>query len=238
MAMHTLINPQSFHPVLRTTVHHRPPAPADCALHLLYRLPPLLFVDPYELSNRAEEYTYAHAGPSNLELPVFALDTTGDAGAGNSSVLLTVEDVEIEIEIELPLHVRYAAPSSSSTPLPVIRTELSWPDVFYACSRPNTTAPPPMPANLASSLVNKSIHIIDAGPHPDAFAVIETPVGNAADVATVELGTAVVILVSFFYLLRVFWRTYKRLNAEGRGKLEWCVSNTAQYSVSQETLRN
>jgi hypothetical protein len=42
--------------------------------------------------------------------------------------------------------------------------------------------------------------------------VIRTPVGNAEEVARVELGTAVVILVSFFYLARAILRTVRRIS--------------------------
>jgi hypothetical protein len=42
---------------------------------------------------------------------------------------------------------------------------------------------------------------------------IRTPVGAAADVARVELGTAVVVLAAFFYLVRAARRTAARLGA-------------------------
>jgi hypothetical protein len=40
---------------------------------------------------------------------------------------------------------------------------------------------------------------------------IRTPVGAAADVTRVELGTAVVVLAAFFYLVRAARRTAARL---------------------------
>jgi hypothetical protein len=44
-------------------------------------------------------------------------------------------------------------------------------------------------------------------------ATIRTPVGAAADVTRVELGTAVVVLAAFFYLVRAARRTAARLGA-------------------------
>ncbi|KAF7344418.1 hypothetical protein MSAN_01923000 [Mycena sanguinolenta] len=48
----------------------------------------MIFVDPYELGNRASTYPFKYAGPSNLELPVLAL--SGDENDENAAFLVTM----------------------------------------------------------------------------------------------------------------------------------------------------
>ncbi|KAJ7061021.1 PIG-X [Mycena amicta] len=204
----TLIHAQSFHPIFKTTIHPPSSSQYDCSIHLLYRFPALIIVDPYELDNRAASYSFQHAGPSNLELPVVAFDPT----SSNSSLLLTLV-VDHGLDVEVPLHVRYGPVDKGSSPA-IIRTEVPWPEVFYACldNSPSDETLPPMPREFASSFQGKTIHRIPAPENALRVETVETPVGNAGDVRTVEMGTAVVIIVSFVYLLRAMQRAFRRLN--------------------------
>ena len=104
----TVTGGESYHPKLQITV------PADelqvhldngCLAKAYLVLPPLAFVDPYELANYEEFYEFRHWGPSNLELPTMAMP------AENSTVLL---DIRIpsgsqQVEVQLPIHLRYEA---------------------------------------------------------------------------------------------------------------------------------
>ena len=75
----------------------------NCTLYLHFTLPPLIFVDPYELAHYEESYSFRHWGTSNLELPVTAVPQE------SSFLLLTVKTTKSdtrEMEVKLPLHVR------------------------------------------------------------------------------------------------------------------------------------
>ncbi|KAJ7691586.1 PIG-X [Mycena rosella] len=124
MALQTessLLHEQSFHPVFKTSISAPGSDFEECSLHLHYTLPPLVFVDPFELDNRADAYSFQYAGPSNLELPVAALPDE------SSALLLRV--VGRPQDVQVPLHVRYGALG----PTPFQHTPLPWPDAFFAC---------------------------------------------------------------------------------------------------------
>ncbi|KAJ7183229.1 PIG-X [Mycena filopes] len=204
----SLLHPESFHPVFSTRIAAQ--SLLNCSLHLHYALPRMLFVDPFELTNRAAEYTFKYAGPSNLELPVAALDEDEDDVALLLTVAQPLPPDGGVLEMEVPLHVRYgpAAPNTSFT-----LTELPWPAVFLACpteTLKSTTPLPPMPH--AFTLPFAGMRITHLPPPPGAVPteLIRTPVGDTADVARVELGTALVVLLAFVYLVRATWRTMTR----------------------------
>ncbi|KAJ6459737.1 PIG-X [Mycena vitilis] len=232
MQSSALLQPQSAHPVFKTSV--KAPGYGNCSLHLHYALPSIVFADPYELSNRADEYTFKYNGPSNLELPVFALPAAKDGLDEDvaAELLLTITHPLPEdgaSEVEVPLHVRYGATARAGE-APFVHTQLSWPDAFFACPTSvyggSKALLPRMHPSFAANFEASSISIVRLHPPPGAspFESIRTPVGNAADVGRVELGTAVVVLAAFFYLVRTVRRTVTRLNTpngiERRAKKE------------------
>ncbi|KAJ7485653.1 PIG-X [Mycena latifolia] len=202
MQTSSLQHAQSFHPVFKTRVVA--PGFEECALHLHYVLPPLVFVDPYELDNRAESYSFRYAGPESLELPAAALP--------DEQAALLISVVGTPEEVEVPLHVRYPAADAVAAG-PFKHTELPWPEAFYVCppSMPSTDSVPPMPQDFDASFANASIFRLATPPDAARMEIIRTPVGDSAHVAQVELGTAVVVLVSFFYLARAVRRTVARM---------------------------
>ncbi|KAF7360562.1 RBR-type E3 ubiquitin transferase [Mycena venus] len=211
MQSSSVLHSQSFHPVFKTSISA--PGHENCSLHLHYELPPLIFVDPYELSNRADAYSFKHAGPSNLELPVFAL---GPGDDGNATLLVSAAQplsVDGVLDVEVPLHVRYARATESPSSFQL--TRLSWPEAFLECPRTYSTSSqlPPMRREFAAAFDGAAI--VRLAPPPGAIPVetIRTPVGDAADVGRVELGTAVVVIAAFFYLMRVARRTVARLSS-------------------------
>ncbi|KAJ7640738.1 PIG-X [Mycena polygramma] len=220
MQSSSLLQPQSAHPVFKTSV--KAPGHDNCSLHLHYVLPRIVFVDPYELSNRADAYSFKYDGPSNLELPVFALPASeGEADEGFAAELLLTRAQPLPadgaLDVEVPLHVRYGATAQAGE-APFVYTQLPWPDVFFACpiSAPSESRAqlPRMRPSLAAEFEAPSTSIIHVPPPPGEapFERIRTPVGNAADVGRVELGTAVVVLAAFFYLVRTVRRTMARLS--------------------------
>ncbi|KAF7360615.1 Protein pbn1 [Mycena venus] len=95
-------HPQSFHHVFKTSISAS--GHDNYSLHFHYELSPLIFVDPYELSHRADAYSFKHAGASNLELPVFALGSCDD---GNTTPLVSAMQPLSEdgvLGVEVPLH--------------------------------------------------------------------------------------------------------------------------------------
>ncbi|KAJ6459784.1 PIG-X [Mycena vitilis] len=226
MQSSSLLHPHSFHPVFRTAISA--PGYTNCSLHLYYVLPAIVFVDPYELNDRGEAYTFQYAGPSNLELPVFALP----AAEHDPELLITVAQSLPEdgvLDVEVPLHVRYGATAKTSPPFE--HTQLPWPSAFLVCSSTSASPPtiqapsarlPPMHPSLAASFAAApSTSIVRLSPPPGAlpFETIRTPVGSAADVRRVEIGTAVVVLAAFVYLVCATRRTVARM-AGRRGKEE------------------
>ena len=107
-----------FHPTATTTLQI--PAEFDqCTVHLVYTLPPLVFVDKYELANHHESYSFDFWGTSNLEYPVFAVEQS-------DSILLV--NVKQGAEVRVPLHLRYGKPGDGFD-----EARLSWPAGFLAC---------------------------------------------------------------------------------------------------------
>ncbi|KAJ6551532.1 PIG-X [Mycena capillaripes] len=207
-----LLQPHSFHPIFKTNLSA--PGSADCSLHLHYALPPMVFIDPYELTNRADAYSFKHAGPSNLELPVFAL-VAADTDKPGELLLSVARSLTADgvLDVEVPLHVRYGATATSGAPFQL--TQLPWPEVFLSCPA-STSANAPllsMHRSLAAAFDGASIVRLEPPPGAVPVETIRTPVGDAADVARVELGTAVVVLASFFYLVRTARRTVARLSS-------------------------
>lgn len=138
-----------FHPVLSTKIsldNYKLLSTSNCSLHLLITLPPLVFVDPYELAHHEEFFTFRHWGTSNLELPVSVV-------AQNSSSLLL--DIKIlknvpEVEVNVPLHLRYGDLTKGSSGHHSV--ELSWPTGFLSCPL-NSGERYPFSTGLGSSLI-------------------------------------------------------------------------------------
>ncbi|KAJ6459733.1 hypothetical protein C8R47DRAFT_933168, partial [Mycena vitilis] len=80
----------------------------NCSLHLHYVLPRIVFVDPYELTNRADVYPFKYDGPSNIERSVFALSAAeDDVDAELPPTVAHSLPADGALEVEVPLHVRY-----------------------------------------------------------------------------------------------------------------------------------
>jgi phosphatidylinositol glycan class X len=112
-----------------------------CSLHIYYQLPSSVFIDPYELVQRGEEYTFFQWGHADLEKPVHAVEES------NVSFLLNVkppqtwlDDVSaLSLDVKVPLHARYGIPSPSISPKPPTGTYhdivLQFPKAFIACEK-------------------------------------------------------------------------------------------------------
>lgn len=109
---------------------------ASCTLHLHHALPSALFVDPYELQLRANEYTAYVAASKHgvdLEAPAFAVDPE----RAGREVRVDVKDAcvtEGELEIDIPLHVRYLDPRREGDEDGPALVEVEPPVAFWACA--------------------------------------------------------------------------------------------------------
>ncbi|KAI5893183.1 uncharacterized protein SCHCODRAFT_01184540 [Schizophyllum commune H4-8] len=124
-----------YHPTYKTLANLEDASLyADCTLNLHFVLPPTIFADRYELQNYAPRLQFAYRGPSNLELPVFALDSE-EGPELLVSVALNGEGKEGPIEVNVPLHLRYglvAGPDAHTTHEDVL---LPYPSAFLACPK-------------------------------------------------------------------------------------------------------
>lgn len=131
------LNPtKGFHTTSTTRFAVRGSRSHSCTLHLHFRLPAQLFVDPYELAHRQASYTFERFGGGNLEAPVFA-----PAAGGPSTLLLdliipeSVDNVDQGddnvFSVEVPLHARYGVPKSGGELMDEV--VLPPPTAFWAC---------------------------------------------------------------------------------------------------------
>lgn len=136
----TLLPQRGAHPVSTSIIHLVGTLQlyGACTLHLLYTLPPLLFVDTHELAQRDASYAFEHWGTRDLERPVHALPNE------LSELLLTVRlpeagaDVDVPetvVQVEVPMHLRYGAPkrSDAAQTKPYLPLEVEWPQAFLRC---------------------------------------------------------------------------------------------------------
>ncbi|GLB44727.1 putative isochorismatase family protein [Lyophyllum shimeji] len=189
-----------YHPVSITTVNLEEPEvlkDSKCALYLHFTLPPLIFVDPYELVHHEASYTFRHWGTSNLELPVSAVPQ-------NSSHLLlavTVPDDKREVEVRLPLHLRYGDLSKGSLH-GYHQEEIAWPTGFLECPVSVLSAIasglPRLPSEIASLFDLSSAKFIPISHSvPNGTNLVRAPTGSLEDLAFVEFGTMFTILLAF-----------------------------------------
>ncbi|CAA7267242.1 unnamed protein product [Cyclocybe aegerita] len=233
-------SPQGFHPTFTTSIHsplqllvsgHN--LTSSCTLHLLYTLPPGIFVDRHELALRHNQYTFIHWGSRDLERPVGAVEA--------SEVLISVPEPggvelekddgqgEVEVRVEVPMHLRYGRPRKKDQVegreererggKPYQEICVDWPMAFLSCPRCSDTdclssqvtppSPTTIPLHVLSSLTNQSTHtLIPINPHPSfnvtfnhrnhTCIALLLPVGDASDLALVEILTTLTMLACFF----------------------------------------
>ncbi|KAG6826142.1 hypothetical protein H0H92_000978 [Tricholoma furcatifolium] len=201
------IQENGYHPTSTTIITlTEPELLVNCSLHLHFTLPPLIFVDPYELAHREASYTFRHWGPADLERPVTAVQQE------SSHLLLNVarhadteREHEREVEVQLPLHLRYGDVSKS----PYHVEHVPWPSAASISS----SGPPTLPNDETLFLFpadSKFVQIAHYGAGaPDRVRV---PTGAPSDLAFVELSTLGAIFLTFCFLVRTSQVAYRRIN--------------------------
>ncbi|KAI0928159.1 hypothetical protein AcW2_004261 [Taiwanofungus camphoratus] len=211
---------QGFHFTYSTRITTRPsPAFAHCSLHLLHSLVPDVYADPYELLHQPA-FASSLRGTPDLELPVAAADPAPSLLLLNVSLPAPPDTQPLNVSVDVPLHARYARPEHTGTGYHAI--VLPPPVGFWAC--PSTGPyPHPLPDELMPYL------------SPDAFPVsrlafprvatggrmrLTVPVGRSADLALVDVGTALIMLLAFLYLAFAAVRTARRLHVRAPEKTQ------------------
>ncbi|KAI1790705.1 PIG-X [Ganoderma leucocontextum] len=217
---------QGFHFTLSTTLSVPIAHALDrCPFHLLYDLDPHVYADQYELAQRPG-YTSLLWGTSDLERPVSAVDPKG------TLLLITADNTHItreqnsNITLDVPLHARYGRPSQSSDTT-IHHIDLKLPVGFFACvpdSEYQVCSPSPVPDVLRpyTSLPGwptLSLSVVQ-DTSPNDFLRVAIPVGIREDVGWVDVGTAVVMIAMFFYLLFTSICTARRLASKPYAKTD------------------
>lgn len=206
-------NPSSFHPISRITfdLESHSTEAEHCSLHLLYKLISSFFIDPYELGQHHESYTFVQWGPTELEKPTHAVQNS------DTNVLLTInlpheEDKMLRFDVDVPLHVRYLAPLPMDAPLLDSRSyqhlPFERPQAFFACPRDfGQESPSVPPTHIPATQLNEAnlmlnitqfIHIPYLPNNPTD--VIHIPVGKRGDLVAVQVTTAAVVLLTFLWV--------------------------------------
>lgn len=137
---------KGFHPTSTSIIYLPPPSSLyqSCLLYLYFTLPPLVFVDTHELSQRGAHYQFSHWGSRDLEKPVHAL------AYEPSEILINVEIPEArewdefngeQVVVEVPMHLRYGTPRSTRSKHETSvdknesyeRIQIDWPMAFFLC---------------------------------------------------------------------------------------------------------
>jgi len=205
-----------YHPVSTTTLLI--PSLENCTFHLLYTLPPSVFVDKYELENYRHSYSFHYWGTSNLEYPVFAVELSA------STLLLNVKRSDGMIQIDLPLHLRYGWPAPPSSKTGYVSIKVKKPTCFVSCppsvnSSLLHASPSQLQEQVGQLLTKNSTQLVTTIV-PQNGDTLRVPVGNLGDLAYVEYGTVLTVLVLFCYLACLTIKVAERLALRGQRKIE------------------
>jgi hypothetical protein len=135
----TILEPKyGAHPTIVTTVLLPEfSSNSTCSLLVHYTLPPLLFVDKYELEMRKEEYEILGLrgrGAKELERPVHALPASEDLDSNIGVELVLRKEVQSDhLQVRVPIHVRYGEPVVSGTSTPYTVQGFEPPSLVLTC---------------------------------------------------------------------------------------------------------
>jgi hypothetical protein len=221
--MSSLSTTEGFHTTWTTTVNLARDADkaGNCSLFVLYHLPPHIFVDPYELANFKDSYTFQLSCIQNLELPVTALLSPGSNLLLNVS-LESMSESGDDVSVDVPLHLRYGKPGSldyhqeripsptAYIACPVNGTHYSFPLCYFLILIAAHSQRPDVPTQFLSYFESRSVSVVPP-PAVDSYSVIRIPVGRPEHLPVVEIGTTGVILFAFILILRTSLRVATRL---------------------------
>ncbi|KAI8063920.1 PIG-X [Gongronella butleri] len=197
--------------------------PSGCTWDLVFRLPPSVFADQYQLQDTlgAHYSVYVH-GFQNLELPLehvppqdtfVVLRPRQQAVAGASDTPNDHDDTTTTTTttiIDLPLHLRYQKPDHQ---LKHRAIQVPRPQWLSVCPEDDEKMRfPPLAASLAR-INHETSH--DAG----ATLKLRVPVGDLNDQPLVRAGTTAAILLVTLWILWALVRAirkHQRIEAKGK----------------------
>lgn len=226
-----LSSTQGFHTTISARISINSPPAATCSLHLSLQLPVHLFVDPYELDRYSASYSFQISGPSNLEAPVFIVDSSDTTLLLNITLTDHGGNGQIAV-IDVPLHSRYGRPLRGHA-TGIHNIVMTAPTVFWACNdlgesckschdyhlhlfRAATPLIAKVPADLPPSIrpyftgAAVSFIPIPAEKSTPLSQTIRIPVGELQDLQRVEIITALGVFFAFAWLFHAAWRNARR----------------------------
>ncbi|KAJ5177007.1 Protein pbn1 [Penicillium canariense] len=232
--------PTGLHPIMSITMQRpslqRPPAPEDatCALHTYLTLPSSVFGDQYQLGTTDPLFLQshnlaalrAHAGEMDLEAPDWAVQRWGSTWLFElASPVAQMDDADgaSNWTATIPLHLRYLPPSETGHKT----AHVPWPVVFWACTAEDGTKMGVNPfdrTNLGwDGLFGPRTMFYQLHPKTGRLVeeidvpVLKLQAGQGLFQAqNIELGTSLVILLGFLWVL---WRLVRvALFRSGQGQ--------------------
>lgn len=208
----TTSKPPGLHPKLQLSIAHTQPlkAPGDeCTLNAYFTLPRGLFIDKYQLSPTNPQLLESLNikrilgvnGETDLEAPVWASKRWG------SSLLVEVDTARASngLDMELPLHLRYLEPKHDST---LSEVNFTMPAVFWACRSEEWSKMVSSPFDRLhlgwEHLFPEQTMYYHLSPSEDAWKSVPVPVLDLQQAMLVKIGTVVVIVSGFLW---VVWKT-------------------------------
>lgn len=207
----TISHLHSLHPHLITTLAinaaSSPPSELTCALDIIYRLPPSVFVDRYQLNDTLPQF--AVEGGEDLEAPLEHVDPQG--------TWLAVRLRDGQAMIDLPVHLRYQAPDALLTHRPIV---VPAPKLGWSCQ--TAAMPPVLQTTLAFHSTtdhHPAMTWIPLSGSSDSVLELTVPVGNTKDATIVQWGTLAIIVLGTGWILQAFGhavRKHRRHLAKGK----------------------
>ncbi|KAI8370611.1 PIG-X [Radiomyces spectabilis] len=206
----------SLHPhIISHLTVEAPPNNDNCALDIIYELPPSVFVDVNQLADFASLIGNATVfGETDLEAP---LEHVKDK-RGSVVILRQPFTREPKRVIDVPLHLRYQQPSLTETQRPI---EIPLPVAGWTCHKLGQSAPyPPLDAKYSLvQAIDRNAYFTAIDPPTDGVLQLGVPVGDVKDRSFVEVGTlSCVVLCTVWILVAVYKSLAKRNRIEAKGK--------------------
>ena len=227
----TTSKPPGLHPKLQLSI-----APAqslkepdnECTLNAYFTLPRGLFIDEYQLSPTNPQLLESLnikrilgiSGKTDLEAPMWASKRWG------SSVLVEVDTARSSggLNVELPLHLRYLEPEHNTTSSEVV---FAMPAVFWACKSEEWSKMGSSPFDRLhlgwEQLFPEQTMYYHLSPSEDAWKSVPVPVLNLQHAVLVKIGTVVVILGGFLWVIWKICAAYvggRRADGAGEKKTQ------------------
>ncbi|RDW78401.1 hypothetical protein BP5796_06253 [Coleophoma crateriformis] len=230
------LSPTGLHPNLELRIDSTTPPTEErsCSLHAHLTLPRAIFPDKYQFSDplflASKNLTALHhvTTPVDLEAPAYAMSIWG------SNLLLELAPPKSPSSsvwtAQIPLHLRYLQPTNGTAGLS--KLEVPYPVLFWACVADEGSKFPINPFDRVNvgydGLFGPKTMFYHLSPDPAVPRLtntIEVPVLDLDKSGYIEIGTAVVVLAGFTWVMWCLFGVWKR---EGYGRKHEVVEKKKQ----------